>query len=449
MSIKKQEINQIVEHFNIQPENPLCFLNQETSKKLLSTNKPTDLYNLFLQSTQLESMAQIQKKIEAETTNAEIVISEKEALLPRLEEQIYIWQDKYRKSQKNFHLSERYQELMLKSEYAYIKEQTQRIELLRGELATMVTTNSKRKAEFDAEKEKFTKIDDRYSRLRSSISQRNKEVEVLSTEQKEIKEAHAKAREAKTNNVRKIDEITRCIERKIKLKQKISESMQVDRSAELHEYQKTKFQKESELTSLKKELDELIQFEREKKEVLNTNSIKRGELKLKVEATYSKRTEIKQKKAELDRNIRALEKSRENQIELLGDFMPRLLDRIRQYFKEGLFSRMPKGPIGLLVKPKAQIWALAIEQALSSLMTSFICSNYTDERLMHQVFNECIPQVYQRPRVIVTDFNTAAYDIHKNVTEINLCIYIILSSLIFNFFEETCCERSPNCLRDA
>ena len=53
VSTKKEEINNIVDQFNIQVENPVCFLNQETSKHFLNTSNKEAKYTLFMKASQL------------------------------------------------------------------------------------------------------------------------------------------------------------------------------------------------------------------------------------------------------------------------------------------------------------------------------------------------------------------------------------------------------------
>ncbi len=53
VSRKKEELNNIVEQFNIQIENPVCFLNQETSKHFLNSANPNQKYILYMKASQL------------------------------------------------------------------------------------------------------------------------------------------------------------------------------------------------------------------------------------------------------------------------------------------------------------------------------------------------------------------------------------------------------------
>lgn len=46
VSDKKDEVDQICDHFAIQVDNPLSVLSQETAKKFLASAKPKDLYDV-------------------------------------------------------------------------------------------------------------------------------------------------------------------------------------------------------------------------------------------------------------------------------------------------------------------------------------------------------------------------------------------------------------------
>ena len=48
ISVKKQEVDNIVEQFNIQVNNPVCFLNQDISKHFLNSSNNADKYKVWL-----------------------------------------------------------------------------------------------------------------------------------------------------------------------------------------------------------------------------------------------------------------------------------------------------------------------------------------------------------------------------------------------------------------
>lgn len=56
ISTKKEELTAILDHFNIQVDNPVSILNQEMSKQFLHSKNETDKYKFFMKATLLEQM---------------------------------------------------------------------------------------------------------------------------------------------------------------------------------------------------------------------------------------------------------------------------------------------------------------------------------------------------------------------------------------------------------
>jgi len=56
ISNKKEDLDDMIRHFNIQINNPVCVLNQEVSRNFLNSKNPKDKYNFFMKATQLEQI---------------------------------------------------------------------------------------------------------------------------------------------------------------------------------------------------------------------------------------------------------------------------------------------------------------------------------------------------------------------------------------------------------
>lgn len=63
---QKADLEAMLDHLNIQTENPCAILDQENAKLFLKGN-PTDKYKFFLQSTDLYKMRTTYSKIDEET----------------------------------------------------------------------------------------------------------------------------------------------------------------------------------------------------------------------------------------------------------------------------------------------------------------------------------------------------------------------------------------------
>lgn len=91
----KSDVDAICDHYAIQIDNPLTILTQETAKRFLANSHPTDLYEFFMRSTQLEQLsidyAYAQGQVEAAKANLESSVDQvklKEAEANTLEQRL-------------------------------------------------------------------------------------------------------------------------------------------------------------------------------------------------------------------------------------------------------------------------------------------------------------------------------------------------------------------------
>lgn len=119
VSNQKKEIDKILEHFNIQIENSMCFLSQESSKKFLSVcaSNPKSNYELFMRASQLESVRSLLARCETERQESLRIIKEKESFLPDLERQLFKLECQHKNSMS--YESLRIRTTSLEQEYTY------------------------------------------------------------------------------------------------------------------------------------------------------------------------------------------------------------------------------------------------------------------------------------------------------------------------------------------
>lgn len=113
--------------------------------------------------------------------------------------------------------------------------------------------------------------------------------------------------------------------------------------------------------------------------------------------------------------ISRLVNSKNDRLLRFGDYMPKLVGEIIQMYNSRKFREQPKGPLGMFLNPKDKRWSLAIEQCLGGHLTAFVCGNYEDERTLQGLLAKYVPQVGQRPRIIVSKYDTPLYDTSRNV----------------------------------
>ena len=164
------------------------------------------------------------------------------------------------------------------------------------------------------------------------------------------------------------------------------------------------------MNELKKKIKEAMDMERYKSDEIQRYKTASEENNKRLTETKFSIDDHDKRVKNLEKDVSNLANSKNDQLLKFGEFMPALVNDVVRQSEAGRFRDKPRGPIGFYVQPKESKWALAIEQCLGAIVNSFVCSNYDDEKLMHQLIAKHVQEVRRRPRVIVTDFKTPLYD---------------------------------------
>lgn len=88
VSAKKEELNDMVRHFSMQIDNPVCILNQEISRNFLNSKNPKDKYTFFMRATQLEQITAEYVMAREKYEYSRQVFEDKKESLPGLEKEL-------------------------------------------------------------------------------------------------------------------------------------------------------------------------------------------------------------------------------------------------------------------------------------------------------------------------------------------------------------------------
>ncbi|MEN2497517.1 MAG: Structural maintenance of chromosomes protein 6, partial [Marteilia pararefringens] len=94
VSNKKDELDQMLDYFNIQVENPTTVLNQDLARNFLASSSTNEKYNFFLKATQLDQIYEMVSFAANEKKKAQAIIQHKEQVLPNLKQEIKVLEEK-------------------------------------------------------------------------------------------------------------------------------------------------------------------------------------------------------------------------------------------------------------------------------------------------------------------------------------------------------------------
>lgn len=408
ISERRQELDDMLEHFGICINNPICILNQEVSKTFLHSKKPEDKFDLFMKATSLE-------QIQNDYNQAELAHRQ--------------WGQCNDSKTVAFKL--------LDSEYASCREQAKflenrsKMESEQEELAKLLVWAVARDNEHICKEvgEKIESISKDIDDAKTEIRRRELKIkgydedvqvateklqsqkELVDAVEKKISEARSKETVQKTKRIEVRAKIEQCGSKIARLKKDrasyektISETRKqlqdqnaLDQDVELRKLDIARLEKEIE-TDLAREKSIRLHTDQ-----LGTSmSMIRSDLQNANMRCSSLKNDLYQKNAVL----RRLKGGQENELRKYGDFVIRIREEIENNNRQGKFKTKPIGPLGYYVKVKDPDVAGPLEMHLGRTAHAFICDNHQDRATLTNLFRKIssTSSEFKYPMIITRPF---------------------------------------------
>lgn len=411
VSQKKDELNHILDQFNIQVDNPVSVLNQDTSRNFLNSSDPKDKYKFFLKATQLEQMSSDYELIIEQQDIIKNTLDRKQETLPAMQRQVQVLEEKYKDIAQLKTMKEQVEELKKERVWAEVivaekklgplakEEETQQAKLPRYDERVKSCEEEVRKLETE-----WGGVNEQVNAITEEARQLNKEQHDIGSELRKIKNTYRD----KQSKLRKVMQDKNIAENDQK---QLMERIQEIKQTAMRDLESERQQRQG---ALQQKRDELKAWESQ----LSTTNHHYGQLEQAKnrakERTYQLKTDLKdasQRVEAAQRQLRDLQGSRQNKLKLFGAWQPELRQKIEQAVQQGRFHHAPVGPIGAHIALKDQRFALAVESCLKALGWAFCCHDNHDQQLLVQLLRQCSDRV---PSIIVSRFLNEVHDVSAN-----------------------------------
>uniref|UniRef100_A0A671LX43 Structural maintenance of chromosomes protein 6 n=1 Tax=Sinocyclocheilus anshuiensis TaxID=1608454 RepID=A0A671LX43_9TELE len=367
VSSKKDELISILDHFNIQVDNPVSILTQEMSKHFLHSKGEGDKYKFFMKATQLDQMKEDYSyimKTKSMTQNA---------TLQELKRKYHEKEERYKNLASLNEMQQKLDELKSQMAWSLVRNHCQHnvISDCMGKVQEANRVFRKLQDQLEGVTDRMQQLQPQCAELKSRVQTRNRDL---------------KAAEVHNHMLEKVKKISISlvvpnfwVSLDLKCTTKMSSFLilvlSIDRSHFVY------------LVIL---LFSLF-CSREKQDLQRTIESKR-------------------------RNLAAMENSRGNQVCRFGEHMPPLLRAIDEADRRGQFKKKPVGPLGFCIRLRDPELGLAVECCLKALMLAFCCDNHADERELQRIMSRYFQQG-RRPQIIVSTFTNTAYNVKSRAVD--------------------------------
>ncbi|KAL0680693.1 hypothetical protein Bca4012_047540 [Brassica carinata] len=373
ISNRKEELRELVEHYNIDVENPCVIMSQDKSREFLHSGNDKDKFK----ATLLQQVDDLLLGVDTKLKAASALMDELEETIKPVEKEI----------------SEE------------LKEQSEKLVKLRERVPTCQDKIDQKLGEVESLREKLTNkkaqvtcLMDESTAVKREIECLRQSVKTATREKVALEEDHRH----KCSNIQRIKDRVMRLERQIK---DIDEMTMRSTQAEQSEI-------EENLSQLKLEAEKakalLLSLKEEEKMVTEKASVIGKEIAL-IEDTIRDR---EKKQRSINTHINDLKKHQTNKVSAFGgDRVITLLRAIERHHRK--FKMPPIGPVGAHVTlVNGNKWASAVEQALGNLLNAFIVTNHQDLITLRSCGKEAN---YNNLKIIIYDFSRPRLTIPRHM----------------------------------
>jgi chromosome segregation ATPase len=377
---KKAELEDILDAFSMQIDNPMNVLTQDMARQFLNHSTPKDKYRFFLQGTQLENLSrdyqQIEQSLEVMNSKTEV----KETDLGILRHQMESLEKKARRAQQLETMRRAEIDLANQAVWAQVQEWEAELQKAVVELENVDNVVKKREKDVEEASELYERADEAHEAAKQTITDVTTEMEPLS---QVAAEAKAKFDEVKTQ-LQQLLLDHRSAKGEVTAKQTTVKGKETD----IEQHRHRQAEAENGLYAEKvRELEEAkIEFEAAKEAYTNHDT---GLPELREQfknaqnneaAAISKVDKAREDEQRIRSNITKLSGGQRNWIDAYPQ--PRKLQDLLGAISRGNFREKPVGPLGKHINLLSSKWGYILEKQFGSNLNGFVVTNKQDQNTL-------------------------------------------------------------------
>ncbi|KGL77273.1 Structural maintenance of chromosomes protein 6, partial [Tinamus guttatus] len=415
ISSKKEELVAILDHFNIQVDNPVSVLTQEMSKHFLQSKNEGDKYKFFMKATQLEQMKEDYSYIMKTKENTCLQIEQGVERLRELKLHYHEKKERYKSIGVVKEMRNHLEELKHKMAWAVVTEMEREIQPIKESIKVEEERTEKFVQKLEECQVKINEAEEKYKTIQDKLEKISEEAQALHPQcvssKADVQAGRKAVNEAEAVYNRFRTELKRLGRDDEQLRKRIEElknsANQVSEPEKLERQRKIEQLKED----LKAFSDQEIMISQQ------MDQFQHAIYKCKEEQAAVRKEEHDVRQA-LDsklKQLRELKDSKTNTLKRFGPHVPAFLEALETAYRQGHFKYKPVGPLGAFIHLKDAELTLAVECCLKGLVQAFCCDNHNDERNLQMLMTKYYPSGF-RPQIIVNKFQNKVYDVrHRGV----------------------------------
>ncbi|KAB0804136.1 hypothetical protein PPYR_01106 [Photinus pyralis] len=411
ISTQVKEIHRVCSYLNIQVDNPICLLNQDTSRNFLNSKDPRQKFLLFMRATRLEALWEEYVKILTSKKDADRMFKEKEKLHSELQQELSVLKRKMIDQKSVCALKQQVKVLQTEILWAKVQDaeiarnsEQETVNKLREQETQIVAGIGNEDRILMEYQQQISNLQNLILTLQHSIEEQNEPQSILVRILGELKETLTDKRREK-----------RIVMKDIAVKTGNCNILE----QEINNFNENYDQIEQEKAKRAEEMATLEEKIRSIEGLLETSKNDQYQMRNSVNRAQEEERNVLMEMRGIDSEIDKTQtrlnafKANSDVLSLYGSDMPRIVQAIKQ--AESQFTHVPRGPLGSYITLKDKKWAVAVEGFLTTgLLRAFAVDNKRDNELLMKILQRTCSGG-QKPMVITGKFFFQVHDVRPNL----------------------------------
>lgn len=382
ISTKKGDVDDIIEYFNLQVDNPMNVLTQDAAKSFIQNSTPAQKYKFFVEGVQLQQLDNDYRLVSDTCDMIESKLDEAKKDIKVLQKTYEAAEQRAKIVQQHQGMKEAAARMRNQLVWVQIEEQEARLERRENNIAAVQEGITEAERTAQEKDEAFQQVGDKLKDAETSVRQLEEELIPLTDEETAAKDAnnearssleviHIQHRQIKTSLTaakKNVADITKLIDEE---NQRIEDANGGAHSRKLAEIEEAR----QAVVAAKETLD---RSEAETPRLAEQFRSAENELKKLAAPLSAKRDEVKSCKSRLH----DLNTNRPNVMDGYDPAMPRVLQAIDS---DGGFREKPIGPMGKYIELLKPMWSNMIEAVLGKNLSGFIVTSKADQMRLSSI----------------------------------------------------------------
>ncbi|XP_063239288.1 structural maintenance of chromosomes protein 6 [Bacillus rossius redtenbacheri] len=415
VSNKRDELEKIVTAFNIQVDNPVCVLNQDTARTFLNSSDPRDKFKMFVRATYLEYIQRSLDDALECVSKSRTILKKKTEAFRSTEKEMKALEDKWNRVQGLQTHQDRCVALQSELPWAQAAEAESAAQSASEELEAVRKTTEQLESQVEALNKQISELQAAKSSLGQKLDDYRNERDVLEVQTRRLR---AQLQERKRER-REMAQAAQVLEDRI-LQHEENAAALLAQISDIQARSEGQDQRERERVSqerarLQQQLESLAVVEGTCQG--NSRSLQAQLLRAREELAQLQREKLvlssSMKRTQQD--LASVRSSARNTLAVFAQWMPELVRQVEAAFRARQFSKRPVGPLGAYIETKDATWNAAIESFVKyGWLTSFCCNNSEDGRVLDRIMGQVVPRHGSKPMIVISAFLDRVHDVSAN-----------------------------------